>query len=177
LRVKGETQPAAESTRADDQAGDAWVTAKVQAKFFIDPDVKGRDIDVDTQNGAVTLRGEVETEAERRQAIAIARSTDGVQSVTDQLQVRPSDAKTTERDAAVSVDDVWITTKIQSQYFLDQLVKGRNIDVDTRQGVVSLKGTVSSTAGREAAVAIARDTEGVTRVVDRLTMTTTERDR
>jgi hyperosmotically inducible protein len=132
LRVKG--GPRAESSGAaavgsDPQAGDAWLTAKVQAKFFVDPDVKGRNIDVDTTNGAVTLRGEVESEAERRRALAIARSTEGVQSVTDQLQVRrtASDTPTPAREAAAAIDDAWITTKIQSQYFLDQLVKGRNI--------------------------------------------------
>jgi osmotically-inducible protein OsmY len=174
LRVEGDTAAPSAMTQPE-ESGDAWVTAKVQAKFFIDPDVKGRNIDVDTTSGVVTLRGEVETDAERRQAIALARSTDGVASVNDQLQVRRNHADTTTRGVAVTVDDAWITTKIQSMYFLDQLVKGRDIGVDTRQGVVTLKGTVDSKAEREAAVAIAQDTDGVARVVDQLTIAATQR--
>jgi osmotically-inducible protein OsmY len=177
LRVKGEARadaPARASADATGDAEDAWVTAKVQAKFFVDPDVKGLDIDVDTEKGVVTLRGQVASEAERRQAIAIARSTDGVLSVTDQLNVMRTAATAPSSQSGTTFDDAWITTKIQSQYFLDQLVKARNIDVDTSRGVVTLEGSVDSTAARDAALAIARDTEGVTRVVDRLNVTSSE---
>jgi osmotically-inducible protein OsmY len=177
LRVKGEPPPGAAATAGrdmSDDAADAWVTAKVQAKFFVDPDVKGLDLDVNTVNSVVTLQGNVASEAERRKAVAIARSTDGVQSVTDQLTIMPADATAAARTPAATFDDAWITTKIQSQYFLDQLVKGRTIDVNTRLGVVTLKGTVDSTAARDTALAIARDTDGVTRVVDRLSVTTSQ---
>jgi hyperosmotically inducible periplasmic protein len=51
------------------------------------PDVGGLDIDVTTENGVVTLSGEVSNAAERLQAIAIARNTDGVCDVRDQLQM------------------------------------------------------------------------------------------
>jgi osmotically-inducible protein OsmY len=42
---------------------------------------------VTTENGVVTLSGEVSNAAERRQAIVIARNTDGVRDVRDQLQM------------------------------------------------------------------------------------------
>jgi osmotically-inducible protein OsmY len=43
-------------------------------------------------------------------------------------------------------------------------VDGLDIDVDTKQGVVALKGTVDSDAERQAAVELARDIKGVRRV-------------
>jgi hyperosmotically inducible protein len=178
LRVKG--QPASGDTTEID-GGDAWTTAKVQAKYFLDADVKGRRIDVDTREGIVTLKGDVESEAERRQAIAIARNTEGVKSVVDQLQLRRADAAVAgdggDRSMAdgVDVDDAWITTKVQSKFFLDDQVKGRNIDVDTRNGVVTLKGTVASDAEKQAAQAIAQETDGVSKVVNQLTVDTRNR--
>jgi len=49
--------------------------------------VKAYQIDVDTQNGVVTLTGDVDTTAAKTQAVRIARETDGVRDVIDQIQV------------------------------------------------------------------------------------------
>ena len=73
---------------------DAWITTKVQAKFFLDDDIKGRDINVDSRNGTVSLTGTVASDAVRRMAEAIALETDGVSRVDNQLKV---DATTTGR--------------------------------------------------------------------------------
>jgi len=51
---------------------------------------------------------------------------------------------------------------------LDDLVKARTINVDTSGSVVTLSGTVESSQERERAVRIARETAGVTNVVDKL---------
>jgi hyperosmotically inducible protein len=61
-----------------------------------------------------------------------------------------------------------ITARIKSKMALDDSVSATAIDVDTRDGVVSLSGTVGSAAERERALRLARETEGVTSVVDRL---------
>ncbi|MBI3050425.1 MAG: BON domain-containing protein [Acidobacteria bacterium] len=53
---------------------------------------------------------------------------------------------------------------------LDDLVRARNIDVDTSDGVVTLRGSVESAAERERAVQLARETDGVTSVTDQLTV-------
>lgn len=163
------------------QPADGWVTMKIQSKYFLDGDVAGRRIDVDTQDGIVTLTGAVASEAERRQAVALARNTDGVRSVTDRLEVsaqadtRQGDDTTAERSAGDVVDDTWVATKIQSKYFLDADVKGRDVDVTARDGVVTLTGAVASQTARRTAEAIARDTDGVSRVVNRLEVAPGER--
>ena len=61
-----------------------------------------------------------------------------------------------------------LTAKIKSKMALDDHVKARAINVDTSGSVVTLSGVVVSAAERERAVRLARDTEGVTQVVDRL---------
>jgi osmotically-inducible protein OsmY len=51
---------------------------------------------------------------------------------------------------------------------LDDHVKARAINVDTSDGVATLSGEVASADERKRAVQLARDTEGITRVVDKL---------
>jgi hyperosmotically inducible periplasmic protein len=66
--------------------------------------------------------------------------------------------------------DGWITTRVNSRFVNEDLLKGSDINVDTDNHVVTLKGTVTTAAGRTKAGAIAKGTEGVSRVVNRLTI-------
>src|SRR5437773_8634668 len=66
--------------------------------------------------------------------------------------------------------DAWITTRIHSRFVGEELLKDSDIDVDTSKHVVTLKGTVTARAGRTKAGTIARHTDGVHRVVNRLTI-------
>jgi osmotically-inducible protein OsmY len=61
-----------------------------------------------------------------------------------------------------------LTAKIKSKMALDDLVEAASIDVDTAEGVVRLHGTVDSQAEHDRALQLARETEGVTSVVDEL---------
>jgi hyperosmotically inducible protein len=67
------------------------------------------------------------------------------------------------------ISDGWITTKVKGQFVGVDVLKGSDINVDTsKEGVVTLNGTVPTEAARSRAVEIARTTKGVRRVVDNL---------
>jgi hyperosmotically inducible periplasmic protein len=150
---------------------DAGVTTKVKAKLAADDTVKAYQIDVDTQRKVVTLKGAVDSEAARTQAVRLARDTEGVSNVVDQLTVKPRDvAPASLPDAAPGASDPGITTAVKSKLLADPAVSGLKIDVDTSEGVVTLSGHVKSNAERETAVRIARETDGVKRVTDMLTV-------
>jgi len=68
------------------------------------------------------------------------------------------------------ITDGWITTRVKSKFVGEDLLKDSDINVDTNNHVVTLKGTVMSAAGRARAVAQAKEVEGVHRVVDLLTI-------
>ena len=68
---------------------DTTITTRVKTAMLNDEKVGGLRIDVDTFKGVVTLSGRVKSQAEKDQAIAIARRTDGVVDVKDALQVLP----------------------------------------------------------------------------------------
>jgi osmotically-inducible protein OsmY len=64
--------------------------------------------------------------------------------------------------------DGWITTRVSQRFIGEKLLKDSDINVDTSRHVVTLKGTVMGQAGRARAANVARHTEGVRRVVNRL---------
>ena len=66
------------------------------------------------------------------------------------------------------ITDGWITTKVSAKFVDETLLKDSKINVDSKDHVVTLKGTVRSDAAKVRAVAIARGTEGVVRVIDQL---------
>ena len=72
------------------------------------------------------------------------------------------------RDIANATADAGVTAVVKTKLLADTMVRGLKIDVDTRGGVVTLSGTVRSAAERERAVAVARGTDGVKDVVDKL---------
>ena len=61
-----------------------------------------------------------------------------------------------------------LTAKIKSKMALDDYVKARTINVTTKGTVVTLTGTVQSEQERQRAFRLARETAGITQVVDKL---------
>jgi osmotically-inducible protein OsmY len=160
----------------DPSSRDLGITTTVKAKYYSDDEIRGHDIDVETRGGIVTLRGTVDTYAARRQAVALARNSAGVREVRDELRVQPA-AETAGRPDGESdetlgqqVTDAWIATKIQSKYFLDADVKGRDVSVSVENGTVTLTGSVDSEAEKKTAEQIARETEGVGEIRNLLTV-------
>lgn len=79
-------------------------------------------------------------------------------------------AKTAEaaNKAGALLNDGAVTAKIKSKMALDDLVKARSIDVTTTNHVVTLQGIVGSVAEHDRAVQLAKETSGVTQVVNKL---------
>jgi hyperosmotically inducible protein len=69
-----------------------------------------------------------------------------------------------------TLDEAALTTKIKAKMALDDAVKARAINVTTRGTTVTLSGTVESKVEHDRAMALARETDGVTQVIDDLRM-------
>jgi hyperosmotically inducible periplasmic protein len=156
---------------------DAGVTTAVKSKFAADDTVKAHTINVDTKDRVVTLKGEVDSDATRAQAVTLARTTDGVRDVVDALVVTPKPAATTgidenardmARDTGALMGDAGITTAVKTKLLADTVVGGLDINVDTKDAIVTLTGDVASSAEKRKAVQIARDTDNVKSVKDNL---------
>lgn len=74
-------------SEAKETLSDARITSEVKLKFAADDTVKALNIDVDTNNGVVTLNGTVNSKNELQQAIRLAKSIDGVKQVKQNLTI------------------------------------------------------------------------------------------
>ena len=158
----------------------AGLTSKIKTKLAADPVVKAHQIDVDSNNGVVTLTGNIDSQDAKDRALQIAKETKGVVEVRDMIEVRnpnagmipDGNAPDTNRTAGQVIDDASITMKVKAKLLDDPAVKGLKIDVDTREGVVYLTGSVATSQVRDQAIKLARETEGVKDVQANLDVTT-----
>ena len=147
---------------------DSWITMKVHAQFVPEKALGNSDINVDTTQGMVTLRGTVVSEGGRERAVAIAKATDGVKGVTDRLTIATPPAG--------KMTDGWIKSNVYGKFVTEKALDGSDINVDVADGAVTLKGAVRTEAARLRAVAIAKATEGVKSVKDSMTVKQTLHD-
>jgi len=67
-----------------------------------------------------------------------------------------------------TIKDGWLVMKVHSEMLDEDVLDGSNIDVDVKNGVVTLQGTVPTEAARARALAVAKANDGVKNVVDQL---------
>jgi len=93
---------------------------------------------------------------------------------TERARERAAEIGEKAAQASVKVQETMaeagITTKIKAKMALDDTVKARTIDVSTSGSVVTLSGTVRSVAEHDKAIALARETAGISQVVDHLSI-------
>jgi osmotically-inducible protein OsmY len=184
---------AAAQTKAATPPDDGALKSKIETRLKGNATLKDDSIDVAVDHGVVTLKGTVDSKAESDRAAGLAKIA-GVTSVENKLEVHSNATGTTGKDESTAdkvkegskkavdktkdaasevgeaVTDAWITTTLKADFVNEDTLKGSNINVDTNNHVVTLKGTVASAAGRARAVEIAKTTKGVKRVVDTLTI-------
>ncbi len=152
-------------------SSDAGITTKVKSRLETDRTVDAAKVEVSTQNKVVTLSGAVSSPESRTQAVALARQTEGVKNVVDNLTVTapqpgpPPGAA----EGTVAVNDDAITSAVRQKLASKPDVAAAVV-VDTRAGVVTLSGTVPTQTEKQEIIQIARDTQGVQKVEDHLTV-------
>jgi osmotically-inducible protein OsmY len=157
-----EAQADRSKDRLDDKAAGVRMDAERRATKdrSLDRDGDGyvdRDIRVDRDGRYVDRDGKV--------IVTDERYTERPVTVERVPADRPATTGKTEPGAELS--DTWITTKVKAQFVGEDALKGSDISVDTnRDGVVTLTGTVPNEAARARAIAIAKTTKGVQKVVD-----------
>lgn len=73
---------------------DSWLWFKTKSALMTTSDLRDSTINVDVQNGVITLKGTVASAAEKTKAKQVADGIDGKKSVVDQLKVAPNDSIT-----------------------------------------------------------------------------------
>jgi len=172
--VLGTTAMGAQASSWENESKDAWIDGKAETVLLMNTNLNNFDINTDVKNGKVVLTGKVNSDLDKELAEELVLSLDGVMDVDNNLTVvKDMDAKTTDTDMDTDDNDLTdakITTVITTRFLFDSEVDGTDIDVDTDNGVVKLKGSVESEAEKQLAIKIAKNAEDVRDVVDELTI-------
>jgi hyperosmotically inducible protein len=165
------------STACSQQA-DIGITTKVKSLLDSDRAVaNAAQIQVTTQDKVVTLAGPVDSPATKAHAVNLAKGVEGVKKVVDNLTVAPSTVAAAQPAAAEAAPgtataptDTAITQAVKEKLLLQPETASGTISVDTHDGVVTLTGTVKSPQEKEQVIQTARNTQGVQRVEDKLSI-------
>jgi hyperosmotically inducible periplasmic protein len=179
------------------QPSDKTIDDRAEARIHKDATLKKYNIDVSVDHGVVTLTGTVPTAADSSKAESLAR-VEGATRVDNKLIVdlnagtkgtagtlkektkegaektKGGAEKVGEKTKAglsktgEEITDGWITSRVHSKFVGEDLLKDSDINVDTNDHVVTLKGTVMSAAAKARAEQQAKEVEGVRRVVNQL---------
>jgi osmotically-inducible protein OsmY len=123
--------------------------------------LKGDDIKIQSVNGAVTLTGTVSEEFHKKLAKDTVASWPGVESVDNKLEVKG--------ESPAERSDAWITTKVKTMLLFHRNVSART-EVNTKDGIVTLRGEAESGAQKELTTEYAKDVEGVKDVKNEMTV-------
>lgn len=142
---------------------DATLAATVRSRLAWNGSTEGLDIQVRAESGVVSLNGNAGTPTAKELASALVNNTEGVREVHNHLSISSADSTPAEAQTASdeAISDAWITSKVKSSFLYSRNLDSVNIRVDTRDGFVSLSGSVLSAAERRLAVETARTIRGV----------------
>jgi hyperosmotically inducible protein len=166
VTLKGEVRTAEEKTRAGRLAQIKGV-ARVDNRIEVNPDIDRSKVDAATDktksgvNKAVDATGAAAQKTAEAVQKGVGKAEQGVGKAAE---------KTAESvgKAGDKVGDTSVTTRVKAGFSNEALLKETAIDVQTTDGVVTLRGTVGSDAAKARAAAIATGTDGVSRVVNLL---------
>src|SRR5689334_1164249 len=149
---------------------DTWITSDVKLRLAADDKTPASDINVDTRNGIVTLFGMVPSTAAKTAADVDARKVDGVKRVVNELEVVPKGQEKT-----VAAKDDQLEDQVKAKLKDRDDLRGTSIDVDVKNGIARLTGTVENERQRLEAAMAARSVPGVRAVHEELRTSTASR--
>ena len=147
-----------EVEREEEYPDDKTIENTIQVLLNLDTEIEGDYITVDSNNGEVTLTGEVEALRLKRKAGEISRDVNGVVRVVNKIAVKKKK----------KVSDELIAQELIQAFERNQFVNADNINVFVRNGNVTLSGTVENRQAYEMVLKLASINAGVVNVDNRL---------
>ena len=160
LEISGE-QPAEHS--------DAWIAMKVKLALLFHRNVSATGTDVDVKDGVVTLTGEASSLAQRQLTTEYAKDIDNVKEIRNEMTIAKTPVKVVETNGG-QIDDASITAEVKSLLMAHSSTSALRTTVSTTDGVVTLGGVAKNEAEKSLVTKLASDINGVTSVVNNMTI-------
>lgn len=139
------------ANKMDDQ-----IEASAKDSYVFKTYLKDDSVGVDAKNGVVTLKGSVADPSHKNLAEYTVAALPGVTHVENDLKVKA--------DLGDETSDAWITTKVKTALLFNAEVSTLGTQVDTKGGVVTLRGEADTEAQKELTGEYAKDVAGVKEV-------------
>jgi len=163
LVIKGD-QPAENS--------DGWIGMQVKSSLFFNRNVSAVNTEVDVTNGVVTLKGPADSQAQKDLTGEYAKDINGVKSVDNQMTIAEAGSQPNQptQPKDNKIDDASITAQVKMAFLTHHSTSAFKTGVSTTNGVVTLTGDATSGAAKDMAAKVAGDVNGVTSVVNNMTI-------
>jgi len=145
---------------------DSRIESSAKQSYVFKTYLKSDNIKVKSMDGVVTLTGTVSEESHKTLAQETVASLPGVKSVDNKLEIKG--------DAPTANSDAWLTGKVKSMLLYHRNVSGLT-EVDTKDGIVTLRGEANSQAQKDLTTEYAKDVEGVKDVNNEMTVAKTSK--
>ena len=163
------------SADKDPRFADGWKEGKLEAIFLLNPYLNNFEIDAEVKGDELVLSGEVDEAIDKDLAEEIAKGIEGISKIDNRIVVVEDREPVKKGEPgkitfAQRVQDITTTTLIKGKLLENPHIAGFAIDVDTYNGHVTLSGEVESGAAKDLSWRLAKNTQGVVDVDNRLTV-------
>lgn len=136
----------------------------IKARFSRADNADLDGVDVEVAEGILVLTGNVQNQDDRLEAERIAWSAPGINQVGNEIFVKDK------QSYSQNFSDGILEKSVRARLTADKYVKGRNINVETHDGIVYLLGVARNTAELERIAQIASETKGTKEVISYVTV-------
>jgi osmotically-inducible protein OsmY len=142
---------------------DSRIETSARQSYVYKTYLQGDDIKIQSNNGAVTLTGVVSENFHKSLAQDTVIDLPGVKSVDNRLEVKGA--------PPTANSDAWLRDKVKVSLLFHRSVSAATTEVDVKDGIVTLRGTVASQAQKELTAEYSKDVEGVKGVNNEMIVT------
>lgn len=175
---KQKSEMSQHSSAFEAEVKDAWLQGKLETALLFNKHLNSFAINTEVKSGTAYLNGFVESDIDVDLAGEIAESIEGVSKVENGLKVdeakagvaREGEEFTSRQGFRQTVMDATLAASVNTKLLLNDNTSGTAIDVDSKNGVVTLSGEVASDEERELAGLVAKNTDGTKSVNNKLTI-------
>jgi len=160
LQISGE-QPAEHS--------DTWIGWKVKSALLFHRNVSATGTTVNVKDGVVILTGEASNLAQKELTTEYAKDVDNVKAVVNDMTIAKIPA-TPDATVGDKIDDASITAEVKSSLLSHHSTSAMHTGVTTTDGVVTLSGIAQNDAEKSLVTKLATDINGVTSVINNMTI-------
>ncbi len=151
---------------------DTWISMKVKTALLFHRNVSALGTDVNVKDGVVILTGQASSEAQKELTTEYAKDIDNVKAVVNDMTIAPAPAApagvtTTPAD---KIDDASITAEVKSTLLAHHSTSAVRTTVTTTDGVVTLGGVAKNEAEKSLVTKLATDINGVSSVINNMTI-------